>query len=146
MSRSASLGLAHFLHVTRLGWRCTSVNLQWTARSHQVGATKLTETEPDVLVKFSVPTNPHGWTKLMLLRKIMYCVAPLDSEGITIYSTNLYQGVSIPIVGNQSIARFTCGRLSAMCGGAFSCHRKCFRSRFAKVNSRTNLSTCSVYW
>ena len=51
------------------------------------------------------PTNPHDRTKLMVFRLRTYRVAPLDSEGMSIYSTNFYQGVNIPIFGNPSIAR-----------------------------------------
>ena len=32
-------------------------------------------------------------------------MAPLDSEGLSIYSINLYQGVNIPIFGNECIAQ-----------------------------------------
>jgi hypothetical protein len=40
-------------------------------------------------------TNPHDWTKSMAFRPRIYLVAPLDSEGLSTYSTNLYQGVQI---------------------------------------------------
>jgi len=41
----------------------------------------------------------------------------LDYEGLSIYSTNVYQGVNIPISGNQSIARIVrAGGLPALQG------------------------------
>ena len=48
----------------------------------------------------SPPTNPHGWTKSMVFRPRIYLVAPLDSDSLSIYSTNLFHGVNIPIFGN----------------------------------------------
>ena len=36
---------------------------------------------------------------------MIHLLLPLESEGLSIYSTNLYQGVNILVFGNQSIAR-----------------------------------------
>ena len=41
--------------------------------------------------------NPHGWTNSMVFRLRIHLLAPLDSEGLSIHSTDLYQGVNIPI-------------------------------------------------
>ena len=41
----------------------------------------------------------------MVSRPRIYLAAPLDSKGLSIYSTNLYQGATIPIFGNKSIGR-----------------------------------------
>jgi hypothetical protein len=41
----------------------------------------------------------------MVVRPRIYRAALLHSEGMYIYSTDLYQGVNIPIFGNPCIAR-----------------------------------------
>ena len=65
----------------------------------------------------SLATNPHVWYKLIVFRPLICLVAPLISEGLSIYSTNLYQGVNIFIFGDQSIAGIVRagGRLTDYC-------------------------------
>ena len=77
----------------------------------------------------------------MVFELRIYLVAPLDYAGLSIDSTDLHQGVNIPIIGNQLIARIV--RAGGGWGGADLSHTKCFQSRFTKVNVYTNSSTYS---
>jgi len=54
---------------------------------------------------FSPTPNPNGWTKSMIFRPRIFLGASWESEGLSIYSTHLYQGVNIPFFENQRIAR-----------------------------------------
>ena len=53
-------------------------------------------------VQVARPTNHYCWTKLLVFRPQICLVAPLDCEGLSIHSTDSYQGVNILVFGNQS--------------------------------------------
>ena len=55
-----------------------------------------------------LPTNPHDETKSTNLNLEIYLDRPPKKMRLSIYSSELYQGVMIPIFGNRSIGRWSC--------------------------------------